>query len=203
MTITASSTLTRRDVLNGVATSSVVIVVGRLTQTEVLAQSSASAVPINAYVAIAPDGRVTLQCAHSEMGQGIYTTFAAIIADELEADWSKCDVVFSPAAPPYRHPVYNWQFTGNAESIRSYHALIRKMGAAAREMLIAAAADRRNVPIGQLRAQSGAVHHAASARLVGYGDIAAAAAAKPVPANPAIKPEPEWRLVGGGRSLPR
>jgi len=200
--MTGLSMLSRRDVLNGLATSSVVIVVGRLTDSEVLAQSSASAVPINAYVAIAPDGRVTLQCAHSEMGQGIYTTFGAIIADELEADWSKCDVVFSPAAPPYRHPVYNWQFTGNAESIRSYHALIRKMGAAAREMLIAAAADRLHVPPAELIARQGMVHHADSGA-IGFGEIAAAAAAKPVPAEPRVKPENEWRLVGGGRSLPR
>jgi isoquinoline 1-oxidoreductase subunit beta len=200
---TALSTLSRRDVLNGVAASSAVIVVGRLAQTEVLAQSSASAAAINAYVAIAPDGRVTLQCAHSEMGQGIYTTFAAIIADELEADWSKCDVVFSPAAPPYRHPVINWQFTGNAESIRSYHALIRKMGAAAREMLIAAAADRLRVPPAELIAREGMVRHAASRRAIGFGEIATAAAAKPVPAEPRVKPESEWRIVGGGRSLPR
>jgi isoquinoline 1-oxidoreductase subunit beta len=200
---TALSTLSRRDVLNGVAASSVVIVVGRLAPTEVLAQPSASAAAINAYVAIAPDGRVTLQCAHSEMGQGIYTTFAAIIADELEADWSKCDVVFSPVAPPYRHPVINWQFTGNAESIRSYHALIRKMGAAAREMLIAAAADRLRVPPAELIARQGMVRHAVSGRAIGFGEIASAAAAKPVPAEPRIKPESEWRLVGGGRSLPR
>ena len=200
---TALSTLSRRDVLHGVAASSVVIVVGRLAPTEVLAQSSASAAAINAYVAIAPDGRVTLQCAHSEMGQGIYTTFAAIIADELEADWSKCDVVFSPAAPPYRHPLINWQFTGNAESIRSYHALIRKMGAVAREMLIAAAADRLRVPSAELIAREGMVRHAASRRAIGFGEIATAAAAKPVPAEPRTKPESEWRLVGGGRSLPR
>jgi isoquinoline 1-oxidoreductase beta subunit len=203
MSITASSTLSRRDVLHGVAASAVVIVVGRLAQTEVLAQSAASALAINAYVAIAPDGRVTLQCAHSEMGQGIYTTFAAIIADELEADWSKCDVVFSPAAPPYRHPVYNWQFTGNAESIRSYHVLIRKMGAAAREMLIAATADRLRVPPAELIAREGMVRHAASGRALGFGEIAAAAAARPVPAEPRVKPESEWRIVGGGRSLPR
>src|SRR5882672_5864973 len=193
MSITASSTLSRRDLLNGIAASAVVIVVGRLAQTEVLAQSAASAVAINAYVAIAPDGRVTLQCAHSEMGQGIYTTFAAIIADELEADWSKCEVVFSPAAPPYRHPVYNWQFTGNAESIRSYHALIRKMGAAAREMLIAAASDRLSVPTTELAARSGVVRHAGSGRSVGFGEIAAAAAEKPVPTEPLMKSESEWR----------
>ena len=201
--MTESSTLSRRDVLDGLATSAVVVVLGRLAHTEVLAQSSASVVPINAYVAIAPDGRVTLQCAHSEMGQGIYTTFGAIIADELEADWSQCNVVFSPAASPYGHPIYNWQFTGNAESIRSYHALIRKMGAAAREMLIAAAADRLRVRPTELIARQGMVHHAASGRAIGFGEIAASAAAKPVPAEPRVKPESEWRIVGGGRSQPR
>ena len=199
----SSSTLSRREVLNGFAAGAVVIVAGRLAKTEVLAQSSARAAAINAYVAIAPDGKVILQCAHSEMGQGIITTFAAIIADELEADWSKCDVVFSPAAPAYRHPVHNWQFTGNAESIRSYHALIRRMGAAAREMLIAAAADRLRVPAAELVAREGMVRHAASGRAVSFGEIATAAAAKPVPAEPRVKPESEWRLVGGGRSLPR
>jgi isoquinoline 1-oxidoreductase beta subunit len=204
MTVAASSsTLSRREVLNGFAAGAVVIVAGRLAKTEVLAQSSARAAAINAYVAIAADDKVILQCAHSEMGQGIVTTFAAIIADELEADWSKCDVVFSPAAPAYRHPVYNWQFTGNAESIRSYHALIRKMGAAAREMLIAAAADRLRVPAAELVAREGMVRHAASGRAVGFGEIATAAAVKPVPAEPRVKPESEWRLVGGGRSLPR
>src|SRR5712692_5473260 len=143
--------LSRRDLLNGLAAGAVVLVAGRLATGEVLSQiliqqgliqqgltQAAAGTAINAWIAIAPDGKVTLQCAHSEMGQGISTTFAAVIADELEADWNRCEVVFSPAAPAYRHPVYNWQFTGNAESIRSYHTLIRKMGAAAREMLVAA-----------------------------------------------------------------
>ena len=111
-----------------------------LGSNRVFGQQAAAAAPLNAWIAIAADGAVTLQCAHSEMGQGIETTFAAIIADELEADWTRVKVAFSPAAAPFRHPVYNWQFTGNAESIRTYHALIRSMGAAAREMLVAAAA---------------------------------------------------------------
>src|SRR5215475_5943482 len=188
--MTESSTLSRRDVLDGLATSAVVVVLGRLAHTEVLAQSSASVVPINAWVAIALDGTVTLQCAHSEMGQGIYTTFAAVIADELEADWSKCEVVFSPAAPAYRHPVYNWQFSGNSESIRSYHTLIRKMGAAAREMLISAAADRLQRPAAELTARNGRIHDA-SGRSVGFGEVAAAAAQKAVPAQSQVKPESE------------
>src|SRR5262245_20117021 len=194
----------RRNLLGGMATGVAVLVAGRLSPIEVFAQPApASETPINAWVAIASDGTVTLQCAHSEMGQGIYTTFAAILADELDADWSRCQVVFSPAAPAYRHPVYNWQFTGNAESIRSYHALIRQMGAAAREMLIAAASDRLRAPPSELSARNGRVRHAKSGRSVGFGEVAAAAAAKPLPPEPRVKPESEWRLVGAGRSLPR
>jgi isoquinoline 1-oxidoreductase subunit beta len=194
----------RRDVLIGLAAGTTVLVAGHLGTGELIAQTGAArGIPINAWVAISADGRVTLQCAHSEMGQGIATTFGAIIADELEADWTRCEVVFSPAAPAYRHPVYNWQFTGNAESIRSYHALIRKMGAAAREMLIAAAADRLKVSASTLMARNGRVRQVRRGRSVGFGEIAAAAAAKPVPAEPRLKPESEWRLVGGGRSLQR
>jgi isoquinoline 1-oxidoreductase subunit beta len=194
----------RRDVLNGLVAGATILVAGQAGTLELFGQDSASRpTAINAWIAIAPDGKVTLQCAHSEMGQGIYTTFAAVIADELAADWSQCDVVFSPAAPAYRHPLYNWQFTGNAESIRAYHALIRKMGAAAREMLLAAAADRLQAPAVELTARDGAVRHVKSGRSIGYGDIAAAAAAKPVPADPRVKPESEWRIVGNGRSLPR
>jgi isoquinoline 1-oxidoreductase beta subunit len=185
-------------------TSGVLLVAGRLGSPELLAQSQASAgAAINAFIAIAPDGNVTLQCAHSEMGQGITTTFAAILADELQADWSRCRVVFSPAAASFRHPKYNWQFTGNAESIRSYHDLIRRMGAAARAMLTAAAADRLGVASRELVARSGRVHHRLSGRALDFGEIAAAAALLQVPADPPIKPESEWQLVGQGRSLQR
>jgi isoquinoline 1-oxidoreductase beta subunit len=201
---TAQAKLSRRDLINGLAAGAVVLVAGRFAPAQVFAQEAAAAgTPLNAWVAIAADGTVTLQCAHSEMGQGIMTTFAAIIADELEADWAKCEVVFSPAAPAYRHPIYNWQFTGNAESIRSYHALIRKMGAAARDMLIAAAADRLRVSAAELVARDGTVRHEGSGRALGFGELAAAAAGKPVPAEARVKSEREWRLVGGGRSLPR
>src|SRR5438105_3628752 len=127
--------ISRRHMIKLSAAVGAFLVAGRLGTNELFGQASAP-LALNAFIAIAPDGVVTLQCAHSEMGQGIFTTFSAVIADELEADWKKVRVEFSPAAAPFRHPVYNWQFTGNAESIRSYHALIRKMGAAAREMLI-------------------------------------------------------------------
>src|SRR6516162_9195335 len=157
-------TLSRRGLLKHLAAGGAVLVAGRLGSRELFARTAPpSGVSINAWIAIARDGRVTLQCAHSEMGQGIATTFAAILADELEADWSRCDVVFSPAAAAYRHPKLNWQFTGNAESIRSYHALIRSMAAAARQMLIAAAADRLQVPAIELTARESSVRHIRSA----------------------------------------
>jgi isoquinoline 1-oxidoreductase beta subunit len=198
----------RRNVLQSLAAGATVLVAGRAGTLDLFAQDAGGAA-INAYVAIAPDGSVILQCAQSEMGQGIATTFTAILADELEADWSKCTTVFSPAAfspggEPFRNPRINWQFTGNSESISSFHPLLRKMGAAAREMLIAAAADRLGVPVAELTARAGMVRHDKSNRAIGFGEVAAAAAAaKPVPSEPHVKPESEWRIVGHGRSLPR
>jgi isoquinoline 1-oxidoreductase beta subunit len=201
MTSTAQQRLSRRAVLNSAVAAGAFLVAGRLGSNEVYGQGASAA--LNAWIAIAPDGSVTLQCAHSEMGQGIETTFAAIIADELEADWTRVKVVFAPAAAPFRHPLYNWQFTGNAESTRSYHALIRRMGAAAREMLIAEAAGRLKVAPAALQAREGVVRHPGSGRGFEYGALAADAARRAVPAAPNIKPESEWRLVGGGRSLAR
>jgi isoquinoline 1-oxidoreductase subunit beta len=201
--------MSRRRVVQSLAVGAAVLVAGRVRAgtLEVLAPDATDGAAINAYIAIAPDGHVTLQCAQSEIGQGIATTFAAILADELEADWSKCTTVFSPAAfspgaAPYKNPRINFQFTGNSESISSFHPYLRKMGAAAREMLIAAAADHLRVPALELTARNGVVHHR-SGRSVTFGEIAVAAAAKPVPSDPKIKPESEWRLLGHGRSLPR
>lgn len=158
---------------------------------------------INAYVAIASDGIVTIQCAHSEMGQGIVTTWCAIIADELEADWSRVRFEFSPVAPAYQHPIFKWQFTGNSESIRSYHNMIRKMGAAARTMLLEAGAAQFGVPTAEVVAREGTVIHERSGQSLGFGALASDAAQITVKGEPAVKPRSEWRLVGNGRSLAR
>ena len=210
MTLLAPRPLaSRRDVVRGLAAAATILLAGRAGTRDLLAQEAvARGVPINAYIAIAPDGEVILQCAQSEMGQGIATTFTAILADELEADWSRCTTVFSPAAfspggEPYRNPRINWQFTGNSESISTFHPFLRKLAAAAREMLIAAAADRLGVPARELRARDGMVRHEKSNRALGFGELAMAAAASPVPSEPQVKPESEWRILGHGRSLPR
>jgi isoquinoline 1-oxidoreductase beta subunit len=207
--MTAAVVSSRRDILQGLAAGAVIVLAGRTGTGKLFAQEAAArGAAINAYIAIASDGRVTLQCAQSEMGQGIATTFTAILADELEADWSKCTTVFlpgafSPGGEPYRNPRINWQFTGNSESISTFHPFLRKLAAAAREMLIAAAADRLSVPAAELVARGGMVRHDKSNRAVGFGEIASAAAAKPVSSEPRVKPESEWRIVGHGRSLPR
>src|SRR4029453_3045854 len=88
---------------------------------------------------------VTLISSQSEMGQGIMTTLPAVLAEELGADWSRVKFAFSTAAPVYRNPRINWQFTGNSESTTAFFELLRTMGASAREMLIGAAANRWSV----------------------------------------------------------
>src|SRR5262249_60741801 len=94
------------------------------------------------------------------------------------------DVSFDPA---YRHPEYHWMFTGNSESITAFYELMRRMGAAAREMLVAAAAQRLKVDPKELSAGAGRSRHARSGRNVGVGEVAAAAARLPGPAEPEVK----------------
>ena len=103
---------------------------------------------ITAWVRIGRDGSVTVIASQSEMGQGITTSLAAAIADELYLPLEKVAIAFAPFALAYRDPVYNWMFTGNSQSTSSFHPLMRQMGAAAREMLVLAAATRWGLPGG-------------------------------------------------------
>src|SRR5215469_5373761 len=103
-------------------------------------------VALNAWLRIAPDGITTIIVSQAELGQGISTTMPVLIAEELGADWNRVRFENSPADPAYRNPRINWQFTGNSESSTSFFDLMRKMGAAAREMMISAASSRWKVP---------------------------------------------------------
>lgn len=141
---------------------------------------------LNAWVAIGPGDRFTLALAHAEMGQGITTTLPAILADELEVDFAKVDLINADFSPAFRHPFYQWQFTGNSESIATYSELVRGAGAAARTMLIAAAAQRLRVPAANLQARSGSVWHGQHA--LSYAALADAAAAIKPPDKPVLKP---------------
>lgn len=161
------------------------------------ARLGGAAEPLSAFVAAGPGRRVTIALFHAEMGQGITTTLPALLADEMGADPDQIDLVNADVAPAFRHPVYNWQFTGNSEGIATYAEIARAAGAAAREMLIAAAAKRWGVAAGRLRAEDGTVTD--GQRRLDFGDLAAEAATIPPPQRPVLKPVAERRSVARPR----
>lgn len=158
-------------------------------------------VSLNAWLKIASDNTVTIISSQAEMGQGIQTTLPAVLADELGADWDRVRLENAPADPAYRNPRINWQFTGNSESAMAFFELMREMGAAGRERLIAAAASRWQVDPAACRAERSTVIHTPTGRRLTFGELAAAAAAVPPPARPPLKSPSEWTLIG--KSLPR
>jgi isoquinoline 1-oxidoreductase subunit beta len=147
----------------------------------------------NKWISIDGSGAVTLVASRAEMGQGVRTALAMILAEELEADW-KTVTVITPS-PGERYPGMR---TGGSGSVSGYWMPLRKAGAAAREMLVAAAAEGWGVPAAECRAQAGAVVHGKSGRSLGYGALATkvAAAGRPVPKEPVLKPDSEFRLLG-------
>jgi isoquinoline 1-oxidoreductase beta subunit len=148
----------------------------------------------NAFLRIDPDDTVTVLLAHSEMGQGIWTTLPMLIAEELDADWSKIRVEHAPAAPPYRHTIYGNQMTGGSTTTHSEFERYRKAGATARALLVQAAAQRFGVKPTDCRTESGAV--IAGDRRARYGELAAAAAALPAPKSVTLKAAKDWRIIG-------
>src|SRR5262244_4219472 len=158
-------------------------------------------IALNAWVRIGADDIVTIIVSQAEMGQGVLTTFPAILAEELGADWKRVRLENSPADPAYRNPARNWQFTGNSESTTAFFDFLRTMGASAREMLIAAAADRWKVDPASCYSESGKVFHRPTKRSLKFGQLVQAASKKQPPAHPRLKEQSEWRLLG--KSLPR
>lgn len=150
---------------------------------------------LNAYVRIGPGGDVTLVMPKVEMGQGTYTSLPMLIAEELEIDLDRIVIEAAPPAPA----IYGFdgdQSTGGSTTIRLCWLPLRKAGAAARIMLITAAAKKWSVPASACRAQLGHVIHEPSGRRLSYGDLALAAAAVPVPSDPALKSPKDFRLIG-------
>ena len=149
------------------------------------------------FVAIGEDGIVSIVCHRSEMGQGIRTGMPMIVADELEADWSRVRVVQAPGDEER----YGNQDTDGSRSTRHFFMPMRRCGAAARQMLEAAAAAQWKVPVSEVQAKNGEVIHTKTGRRLGYGALAKAAAALPVPAAESIKlKEPsQFRYIGTGK----
>jgi isoquinoline 1-oxidoreductase subunit beta len=150
--------------------------------------------PPNAFVRIGRDDSVTVLLAHSEMGQGIWTTLAMLIAEELECDWSKIRVEHAPAAPVYAHTAFGMQMTGGSTTTWSEFDRYRTVGAMARDMLVRAAAQRWKVDARRLRAANGRVHRGAES--LSYGQLAEAAQRLSPPTSVKLKESKDWRLIG-------
>ena len=154
------------------------------------------------YVEITPDDRVILACPQSEMGQGVHDGLPKIVAEELDADWSRVEVRLPWADDAFVNPITKRHRTANSESTMVYYDLLRKAGATAREMLVAAAAAAWSVPATECTTHGDSrVVHTASGRSARYGELAAAAASLPPPATPRLKDPASFRLIG--RATPR
>ena len=151
----------------------------------------------NAFIRIGTDGRVTMIMGQVEMGQGMYTAMPMLLAEELEVG---LDQVRLEHAPPddklYANPIFHFQATGGSTSVKGLYEPMRRAGATARTMLMAAAAKRWNVDPASCRAERGAVIHTPSHRRLSYGALAAAAAALPIPDNVVLKRPEDFKLIG-------
>jgi isoquinoline 1-oxidoreductase beta subunit len=166
------------------------------------AARGAPATEVNAWVVIHPDDRVVVRIARSEMGQGTYTALAQLVAEELDCDWAKVSAEFaSPNEHFRRNRVWGSMSTGGSQGVRGSQDYVRKAGAAAREMLVAAAAAKWKVPAGECAADQGVITHGPSKRKIRYGQVAAAAAKLPVPQDVKLRDPKEWKIAG--KAMPR
>ncbi len=155
----------------------------------------------NVWLEVLPDNTVVVTVNKSEMGQGVYTSLPMIVADELDADWKNVRMEVAPAADAYKDPAWGMQSTGGSSSIRHMYEPLRKAGAAAREMLLIAAAREWNVAVKDCAVALGTVRHIKSNRMLTYGKLTKEAARLEVPQNPILKKESQFRYIG--KDIPR
>src|SRR5438552_13666537 len=182
------SPLSRREFLSAGAAAGAGLVMGFYLPHK--NSSSHGSFAPNAYLKIAPDGKITIVVARSEMGQGVRTSLPRILAEELEADWKQIAIEQAGAST-----LFGDQTTGGSASVRTTWDPMRKAGAQAREMLISAAAQKWSVAPASCRAENSFVMHSTSGRKLSYGALAAKAGKLPVPDNPALKTG-AYKIVG-------
>jgi isoquinoline 1-oxidoreductase subunit beta len=155
--------------------------------------------PFGPFIRIAADGSVTVVSKHIEFGQGSHAGLAAIAAEELDADWSKVSVVQAPAnTEVYKNLQQGFQGTGGSSAINNSWEQLRKAGASARAMFVAAAASRWGLPAREIQVKDGVVSHP-SGRSASFADLLADASKVPPPQNPALKSPAQFRLIGSDR----
>jgi isoquinoline 1-oxidoreductase subunit beta len=168
------------------------------------ATQAMSAPEIGAWVVVQPNDTVSIRVVRSEMGQGTITGLAQLVAEELECDWSRVKVEYpTPGESLKRNRVWGAFSTGGSRGIRTSHDYVRKGGAAARIMLVQAAANRWKVPAAECAARKSLVTHMPSGRSFRFGELAAEAAKLPVPNEKSIvlKDPKTWTIIG--KSVPR
>src|SRR5438552_720668 len=149
----------------------------------------ASAFVPNAFVRVGTDDTVTVLIKHIEFGQGPFTGLSTLVAEEMDADWSKVRAEHAPAnADLYKNFAFNAQGTGGSTAMANSYEQMRKAGAAARAMLVQAAAQAWGVPAAEITVEQGVLRHPGSGRTARFGEFAQAAAALPVPNDPPLKP---------------
>src|SRR6195256_6170210 len=151
----------------------------------------------NAFIRIDPEGKTTLVMPQVEMGQGVYTSIAMILAEELDADLSQVTLQHAPPNDKlYGNPTFGLQVTGNSNSIRAFWKPLRSAGASARAMLVQAAAQQWQVEPASCTASNGQVMHADSGRKLSYGELAGAAGSRPPPKDVSLKDPKNFTLIG-------
>jgi len=156
----------------------------------------------NAFIRIGTDDTVTVLIKHLEMGQGPYTGLATLVAEELDADWAQMRAEGAPANDAlYANLAFGAQGTGGSTAIANSFMQMRKAGAAARAMLVGAAAETWGVPAAEIVVKGGIVSHPGSGRSSGFGALTEAAARLPVPEDPPVKAAADFVLIG--KDLPK
>ncbi len=189
--------LSRRNFLVGASTATGAFTLGFTIPfgDEALAQSAAP--EVNAWVVVKPDDTVVIRIARVEMGQGTLTGLAQLVAEELDADWSKVTTEYpTPGQNLARKRVWGNFQTAGSQGIRQSAVYVRQGGAAARMMLVQAAADGWKVPASECSAAKGVITHKASNRTTTYGKVAEAAAKLEAPKEPALKDPKDWTIAG-------
>jgi isoquinoline 1-oxidoreductase subunit beta len=199
------SSISRRDFLKGsLATAGLTIAASftplgcRLLSA---AEASKATFKPNIWLEIAPDNSITITVPATEMGQGVMTSLPMIVADELDASWKRVRAKHAVGAEEYKNPILGVQLCVASSSVRGYYEPLRKAGAAARMMLIKAAAQAWKVQEKECEAVNGVVRHRKSGRRASYGKLCTRAAKLPVPQEPVLKKKGEFRYIG--KSMPR
>jgi isoquinoline 1-oxidoreductase beta subunit len=187
----------RRDFLVKTAVATGALVIGfKLPRAARAAEGAAQTPEVTHWVVIQPDDTVVIRIARSELGQGTFTGLAQLVAEELECDWSKVRPEYADVNEHVRrNRIFKDMSTGGSRGIRDSQEYVRQAGAAAREMLVAAAAQEWGVPASECRAAKGVITHS-SGKSTTFGKVAAAASRLEIPKEPKLKDKKDWKIIG-------